>query len=98
MEPGGTLMETKMEQFHGHFATPSQEPSRGGFGDGSGWIWERFLEGFGGIWDDFGRIFSENWEGFRLNFRRRVWGGFWMDLRGFWEAFSVGFGMSLGIF
>ena len=46
------------------------------------------MEGSGGIWDDFGRIFNENWEGFRLNFRRRVWGGFWMDLKRFWEGFS----------
>ena len=29
---------------------PPQELSRGGFGDGSGWIWGRFWEGFGRIW------------------------------------------------
>ena len=73
-------MERKIEEFRGHFANPSQEPSRGGFGEASGWSWGGFLEGFGGIWEDFGRIFTEIWDGFRLNFRRRVWGGFWMDL------------------
>ena len=57
-----------MEEFRGHFATPSQEPSRGGFGEASGWIWGGFWEGFGWIWDDFGRILNEMLEGFRLKF------------------------------
>ena len=77
-----------MVEFRGHFAIASQEPSRGGFGEGFGWIWEGFWEGFGGILNDFGRISNEVCEGFRLNFRRRVWGGFWMDsgriVGGFW--------------
>ena len=29
--------------------TPSQDPSKGGFWEGSGWIWRAFWEGFGGI-------------------------------------------------
>ena len=62
--PRGAQMETKMEEFRGHFVTPSQEPSRDGFGEGSGWIWGAFWEGFGGILDDFGMIFIEIWEGF----------------------------------
>ena len=47
IEAEGAQMKTKMEEFRGHFATPSQEPSRGGFGNDSGWIWGRFWEGFG---------------------------------------------------
>ena len=47
--PGGAQMETKMKEFREHFAIASQEPSRGGFGEGSGWIWGGFWEGFGGI-------------------------------------------------
>ena len=62
--PKGAQMGTKMEEFRGHFVTPSQEPSRDGFGKGSGWIWGAFWEGFGGILDDFGMIFNEIWEGF----------------------------------
>ena len=96
-------METKMIEFRGHFATPSQEPSRGGFGEGSGWIWGGFWESFRGIPDDFGMIFSEMLEGFRLNVRRRVSGGFWMDLGrilgGFWMdlgMFLRGFSMNFG--
>jgi len=84
MEPtwrlGGAQMRTKMAEFRGHFAIPSQEPSRGGFGEGSGWIWEGFWEGLGRISDEFAMILNEIWEGFRFNFRRRVWGGFWMNL------------------
>ena len=34
--------------------TPSQEPSKGGFWEGSGWIWGAFWEGFGGIWEPWG--------------------------------------------
>ena len=45
----------------------------------------KVLDGFG---KDFGRIFSKIVEGFRLNFRRRVWGGFWMDLGRIWEGFG----------
>ena len=44
---GEAQMETKMIEFRGHFATPSQEPSRGGFGEGSGWILGAFWEGSG---------------------------------------------------
>ena len=62
--PGGAQMETKMEEFRGHFAIPSQEPSRGGFGEGFGWILGGFCEGFGWIWEDFERILNELWEGF----------------------------------
>ena len=29
------------------FGTPSQEASRGGFGEGSGWMWGGFWEGQG---------------------------------------------------
>ena len=78
--PRGAQMETKMIEFRRHFATPSQEPSKGGFGEGSGWIWAGFLEGFGRILHDFWRILNEISEGVRLNFRRRVWGRSWMDL------------------
>ena len=63
-KPGGFQIETKMKEFRGHFATPSQEPSRGGFGEGFGWILGGFWEGFGWIWEDFGRILNELWEGF----------------------------------
>ena len=40
-------------------------------------------------------IFNEIWEGFRLNFRRRVWGGFWMDLGRILGGFSMDLGMFL---
>ena len=40
--PRGAQMETKMKEFRGHFATSAQEPSRGGFGEGFGWIFEGF--------------------------------------------------------
>ena len=52
--PGGAEMEIKMEEFREHFATASQEPSRGGFGDGSEWIWE----GFRRVWNDLRRILN----------------------------------------
>ena len=57
-------METKMKEFRLHFATPAQEPSRGGFGEGFGWIFRGFWDGFGGIQGDFWRILNEIWEGF----------------------------------
>ena len=63
-------METKINEFRGHFATPSQEASRAGFGgvlDGFGKDFGRVLDGFGNV---FGKIFNEFWKGFRLNFRR----------------------------
>ena len=44
-------MVTKMKEFREHFATASQEPSRGGFGEDSGWIWGGFWDGFGRIWE-----------------------------------------------
>ena len=43
-----------MKEFREHFATASQEPARGGFGEGSGWIWGAFWEGFGRIWEPRG--------------------------------------------
>ena len=50
MEPkwrlGGAQMKTKMEEFRGHFGTPSQEPSKGGFGEGSERVLGRILGGF----------------------------------------------------
>ena len=52
--PGGTQMETEINEFRGHFATPSQEPSKGGFWEGSGWIWGAFSAGFGRIWEPWG--------------------------------------------
>ena len=45
-------METKSKEFRENFATPSQDPSRGGFWEGSGWIW-------GGFWEGFGRLLNE---------------------------------------
>ena len=52
-------METKTKEFRENFATPSQDPSRGGFWEGSGWIWGGFWKGFGRIWDDFRMILNE---------------------------------------
>ena len=34
--------------------TPSQDPSKGGFWEGSGWIWGACWEGFGRIWEPWG--------------------------------------------
>ena len=34
--------------------TPSQDPSKEGFGEGFGWIWGAFWEGSGGIWEAWG--------------------------------------------
>ena len=48
----GAQMETKSKEFRENFATPSQDPSRGGFWEGSGWIW-------GGFWEGFGRLLNE---------------------------------------
>ena len=45
-------MKTKINEFRGHFATPSQEASRAGFGgvlDGFGKDFGRVLCGFGKI-------------------------------------------------
>jgi len=41
-------METQISEFRGHFATPSQEASRAGFGG--------VLDGFG---KDFGRVCAD---------------------------------------
>ena len=60
--PGGAQMETKMIEFRGHFATSAQDPSRGGFGEGFGWIFRGFWDGFGGIQEDCWRILNEIWE------------------------------------
>ena len=34
--------------------TPSQDPSKGGFGEGSGWILVVFSKDFRGIWEPWG--------------------------------------------
>ena len=63
-------METKISEFRGHFATPSQEASRAGFGgvlDGFGKDFGRVLCGFGKIQK---RILNGIWDGFRFNVRR----------------------------
>ena len=64
-------MEIKRKEFRGHFATPAQEPSRGGFGEGSGSIFGGFWDGFGGIQEDFWRILNEIWKVFEC-----IFGGF----------------------
>ena len=95
--PGEPKMETKMIEFRGHFATPSQEPSRGGFGEGSGWIWGGFWEGFGGIWKPWGAQMDMKINTFRRKFRPfpqdpprkalgRVLRGFGVFWGRFWEV------------
>ena len=49
----GYITDNKMKEFREHFAIASQEPSRGAFGEGSGWIWGGFWQGFGRILDNF---------------------------------------------
>ena len=62
-------METKINEFRGHFATPSQG-LQGRVWGGPGWIWEGFWEGFVRIWEDSMRILNGIWDGFRFNVRR----------------------------
>ena len=100
--PRGPQMETKMEEFRGLFGIPPQEPSRGGFGEASGWIWGGFGEGFGRIWRPRGAQMETKMEEFRGLFGKpppgalqgRVWRGFWMDLGtisgGFWTDLEAG--------
>ena len=77
-----------MNEFRGHFATPSQEPSRGGFGDGSGWIWE----GFGRIWRPGGAQMETKMNEFRGHFatpsQEPSRGGFGEDSGWIWEGFG----------
>ena len=47
-------METKMVEFRGHFTHPRQDPSKGRFGEGSGWIWGALWDGFGMVWEPRG--------------------------------------------
>ena len=52
LEAGGAQIKTKMNEFRGHFATTSQEPSRGGLGtvlDGFGKVLEGFRMSLGGF-------------------------------------------------
>ena len=72
--PRGAQMETKSNEFRRHFATPAQEPSRGGFGKGSGSIFGGFWDGFGGIQEDFWRILNEIWKVFEC-----IFGGFLIE-------------------
>ena len=76
--------------------TPSQEPSKGGFWEGSGWIWGAFWEGFGWIWEPWGVQMDMKNDTFRGKFMsfpqdpsrealKRVLGGF--------GEFGEGFGM-----
>ena len=51
MEPKWTPKLKKFVKIRGKFVTSSWESSRGGFGEGSGWIWGGFWEGFGGLWE-----------------------------------------------
>ena len=61
--PGGARMETKMREIRGHFATLSQDASRGGFGEDLGRIWGGFCKDLEGFREDFewnlGRISIE---------------------------------------
>ena len=59
-------METKREEFRGHFATPSQEPSRGRFG----WVLGGFRRIFGGTWRDAKRRRRVLWWRVRRMFGR----------------------------
>ena len=43
----------KMEEIRGHFATSSQDGSRGGFGEDLGRIWEGFCKALEGCREDF---------------------------------------------
>ena len=92
-----------MKEFREHFATASQEPSRGGFGEDSGWIWGGFWDGFGWIWEAPGgpnghenRYMSKEIQvlppgspkgGFGDG-SGRVWGGLGKVLGGFWKDFK----------
>ena len=85
-----------MKEFREHFATASQEPSRGGFGEDSGWIWGGFWDGFGRIWEARGgpnghenRYMSgPALKGGFGDGSRRVWGGLGKVLGGFWKDFK----------
>ena len=84
--------------------TPSQDPSKGGFGEGSGSILGAFWEDFGGIWEPRGspygrenRYMSKDIQvlppgspkgGFGEG-SGRVWGDLGRVLEGFSEDFSV---------
>ena len=92
--PRGPRMETKMEEFRGHFATPSQKPSRGGFWMDLG----RILRGF---WRDLGALGGPNgYENRYISKEIQVLppripqGGLWV---GFWEGFGC-FGEGFGRF
>ena len=84
--------------------TPSQDPSKGGFWEGFGWIWGAFWEGFGWIWEPWGvqmdmKINTFRWkvtsfpqdplkEGFGEG-SGRVWGDLGRVSEGFPEDFLV---------
>ena len=93
-----------MDEFRGHFATPSQKRSRGGF-------WMDLGRIFGGFWKDLGVLGAPNGNENRYISKKiqalpqdhpgkalgRVlegfgvfWGRFWEVLEGFFKDFSLG--------
>ena len=93
-------METKMNKFRGHFATPLPGAVLGRVLDG-------FWEGFGGIWEPWGVQMDMKIDTFRRKFRsfpqdppRKAlgrdlggfgvfWERFWEVLKRFFEDFSL---------
>ena len=83
--PGGARMETKMREIRGHFATLSQDASRGGFGED--------LKDFGRVscprmppGEGLGRIWKGFWEGFV-----RIWEDLGRILHEIGEGFRLNF-------
>ena len=72
--------------------TPSQDPSKAGFGEGSGWIWGSFWEGFGRVWEPWGSPNAH--ENQYISKEIQVLppgspkGGFWEGLGSFGEGFG----------
>ena len=99
MEARGTPNGDQNEEFREHFATASQEPSRGGFGEDSGWIWGGFWDGFGRIWEPRGAQMDMKTDTCRGKSRScpqdpprealgTVLGGFGRVRGRFWEGFG----------